>query len=302
MSAHSPSKLPCRSSSVEGIWWVFKKTRLDLGDVVGKAKNFEQVMELLEQHSKALKNLIKMYVKSWEENEGNIDPSTYYTLISEVQNLQFIIYMLEKDKYIKTKVKTKIYKMLLVAAKVATLGPPEFASADDYDEAMLGLLAEEMVQVWLDKQNNKTAALDRLTQEVSTDINYLFDNLDQGHHHMSVSFGRPVRRFMVCLDKNDEDVSVAADWELISTAVTAGYVSGGTLSITSDTGNVHQDGKTELTVVRSWVLRDGIAVPLSESACFAMHCTDDDTGEPVPPEYGLLYSESFPLPSGSNAS
>ncbi|MEE1943168.1 hypothetical protein V1L54_27835 [Streptomyces sp. TRM 70361] len=53
-----------------------------------------------------------------------------------------------------------------------------------------------------------------------------------------------------------------------------------------------EDGGEE---VRGWSLTGGRLRPLSEAEVFSAYCTDARTGEPVPPEPGLLYRAGFPL-------
>ncbi|MFJ5217397.1 hypothetical protein ACIP98_22065 [Streptomyces sp. NPDC088354] len=48
--------------------------------------------------------------------------------------------------------------------------------------------------------------------------------------------------------------------------------------------------------VRGWTLRDGWLSPLSEAEVFNAYCTDAETGEPVPPEPGVVHRPGFPLP------
>ncbi|WP_233221241.1 hypothetical protein [Streptomyces carminius] len=47
--------------------------------------------------------------------------------------------------------------------------------------------------------------------------------------------------------------------------------------------------------VRGWSLTGGRLRPLSEAEVFSAYCTDARTGEPVPPEPGLVYRAGFPL-------
>ncbi|MCQ4083539.1 hypothetical protein NGB36_23810 [Streptomyces sp. RB6PN25] len=48
--------------------------------------------------------------------------------------------------------------------------------------------------------------------------------------------------------------------------------------------------------VRGWTLRDGRLQPLTEAEVFNAYCTDADTGEPVPPEPGVVYSAGTDIP------
>ncbi|MET8680214.1 hypothetical protein ABZW18_22170 [Streptomyces sp. NPDC004647] len=49
-------------------------------------------------------------------------------------------------------------------------------------------------------------------------------------------------------------------------------------------------------LVRGWALRGGWPRALSEAEVFAAYCTDADTGEPVPPEPGVVYRPGIELP------
>ncbi|WP_101255891.1 hypothetical protein [Streptomyces barkulensis] len=48
--------------------------------------------------------------------------------------------------------------------------------------------------------------------------------------------------------------------------------------------------------VRGWSLNDGRLRPLTEAEVFSAYCTDARTGDPVPPEPGLVHRAGFPLP------
>jgi hypothetical protein len=49
--------------------------------------------------------------------------------------------------------------------------------------------------------------------------------------------------------------------------------------------------------VRGWFFDGTMLQPLDEQAMFAAHCTDHTTCEPVPPELGVRYADSWPAPS-----
>ncbi|MFF2571101.1 hypothetical protein [Streptomyces sp. NPDC058084] len=47
--------------------------------------------------------------------------------------------------------------------------------------------------------------------------------------------------------------------------------------------------------LRGWAVQcDGLA-PMTEAQTFSRYCTDQRTGEPIPPEPGTRYCDSFPL-------
>lgn len=56
----------------------------------------------------------------------------------------------------------------------------------------------------------------------------------------------------------------------------------------------HDDERPD--TVRGWSLRDGRLHPLSEAEVFNAYCTDAATGDPVPPEPGVVYRAGLPLP------
>lgn len=49
--------------------------------------------------------------------------------------------------------------------------------------------------------------------------------------------------------------------------------------------------------VRGWHFDGASLQPLDEQAMFAAHCTDAETGDPIPPELGVRYADSWPAPS-----
>jgi hypothetical protein len=53
------------------------------------------------------------------------------------------------------------------------------------------------------------------------------------------------------------------------------------------------DGSDE---VRGWTLHAGWLQPLTEAEVFNAYCTDAETGDPVPPEPGVIYRPGTPLP------
>ncbi|MYX39193.1 MULTISPECIES: hypothetical protein [Streptomycetaceae] len=48
--------------------------------------------------------------------------------------------------------------------------------------------------------------------------------------------------------------------------------------------------------VRGWTLRDGWLQPLTEAQVFNAYCTDAESGDPVPPEPGVVHRPGFVLP------
>jgi hypothetical protein len=50
-----------------------------------------------------------------------------------------------------------------------------------------------------------------------------------------------------------------------------------------------------LKELRGWLMRDRRLLPLPAAEVFAAHCTDADTGEPLPPERGVAYRDAWPV-------
>jgi hypothetical protein len=48
--------------------------------------------------------------------------------------------------------------------------------------------------------------------------------------------------------------------------------------------------------VRGWSLHNSWLHPLTEAEVFNAYCTDAETGEPVPPEPGVVHRPGTPLP------
>jgi hypothetical protein len=117
-----------------------------------------------------------------------------------------------------------------------------------------------------------------------------------GGHHIVCSLpaeeGPPLLAAVQIDAAPDGEVHVAeADALVVCTIMAAGAVSahtGGLVVRTTD-----PDG-TE--TVRGWSLRGGEPLPLSEGEVFSAYCTDPATGDPVPPEHGVLYRAGVPLP------
>ncbi|MFC4031557.1 hypothetical protein ACFO3J_08695 [Streptomyces polygonati] len=117
-----------------------------------------------------------------------------------------------------------------------------------------------------------------------------------GGHHLVCSLptdeGPPLLAAVQIDADPDGELNLSeADALVVCTIMAAGTVSahsGGLVVRTTD-----PDG-TE--TVRGWSLREGEPHPLSEAEVFSAYCTDPATGEPVPPEHGVLYRAGLPLP------
>ncbi|SCE27988.1 hypothetical protein GA0115240_14803 [Streptomyces sp. DvalAA-14] len=122
-----------------------------------------------------------------------------------------------------------------------------------------------------------------------------------GAHHIVCSLpaaeGPPLlAAVQIDADPDGEMQVTEADALVVCTVMAAGTISvrpGGLVVRTTD-----PDG-TE--TVRGWSLREGEPYPLSEAEVFSAYCTDPATGEPVPPEHGVVYRAGMPLPPPSPA-
>ena len=47
--------------------------------------------------------------------------------------------------------------------------------------------------------------------------------------------------------------------------------------------------------VRGWFLNQSGLHPLGEAAMFDAFCTDNATGDPIPPERGVLFADAWPV-------
>ncbi|WP_245641162.1 hypothetical protein [Streptomyces megasporus] len=137
------------------------------------------------------------------------------------------------------------------------------------------------------------AALEEATELLAR----LVDSAGPGTHHLVCSLdGRTGPLVAVAhLERAPHDDlrtarGAAAEESAFRTVLAAGIAGerpGGVVMRTT------RDGREE---VRGWSLRDGRLHPLTEAEVFSAYCTDARTGEPVPPEPGLVYSPGFPLP------
>ncbi|MDI2030952.1 hypothetical protein QFW96_20140 [Saccharopolyspora sp. TS4A08] len=47
--------------------------------------------------------------------------------------------------------------------------------------------------------------------------------------------------------------------------------------------------------VYGWFIEGGVISPVTAAEAFDLGCVDPDTGEPVPPEPGVVYEDAWPL-------
>jgi len=124
----------------------------------------------------------------------------------------------------------------------------------------------------------------------------VLDAVGSGTHHVVCSLptgdGPPLVAATLVDTGDDGDIHLAeADGLVLCTVMAAENAvpaTGGLAVRTTDA-----DGTD---TVRLWSLRDGEPHPLTEAEVFDAYCTDAGTGEPVPPEPGVLHRAGLPLP------
>lgn len=117
-----------------------------------------------------------------------------------------------------------------------------------------------------------------------------------GNHHLVCSVStEPATLLAALLTDTSADglVHVAeTDVLLLCTVLAAGIVTDSPAGVVLRT-TTGTDGPDE---VRGWSLHDGRLHPLTEAEVFNAYCTDARTGEPVPPEPGVVYRPGTELP------
>ena len=76
--------------------------------------------------------------------------------------------------------------------------------------------------------------------------------------------------------------------ELVEAWLTVGLMYTGSVTLRIPTGIQLADGTLQQRV-RGWSLAAGTYQEQDQQAAFASWCTDHETGDPLPPEYGVLY-------------
>ncbi|MDX6329377.1 MAG: hypothetical protein QOI83_1760 [Streptomycetaceae bacterium] len=124
----------------------------------------------------------------------------------------------------------------------------------------------------------------------------LIEAAGPGSHHIVCSVLADSAPLLAALHALcDEDAMVHLDEAealIFCTVLAVGIAtdsSGGVVMRTST-----PDGGTDQ--VRGWSLHDGWLHPLTEAEVFNAYCTDAETGEPVPPEPGVVHCPGTPLP------
>lgn len=82
--------------------------------------------------------------------------------------------------------------------------------------------------------------------------------------------------------------------ERLCAAVTSGGLAAVVLrSPTDRISHTLADGVgVPVTLVRGWTVTDRTLVPLDEARMFDAYCTDSASGEPIPPEPGVVYTDA----------
>lgn len=124
----------------------------------------------------------------------------------------------------------------------------------------------------------------------------LIEAVGPGTHHVVCSLpthdGPPLLAAVHLEADPDGEIHLAETEALVlCTVMAAGSVTGRTGGLVVRTTD--EDGTD---TVRGWSLRDGEPRPLTEAEVFDAYCTDVTTGDPVPPEPGVVYRAGIPLP------
>ncbi|MBV9022335.1 MAG: hypothetical protein JO362_00675 [Streptomycetaceae bacterium] len=122
----------------------------------------------------------------------------------------------------------------------------------------------------------------------------VFDSVGAGVHHLVCSIPAEGEQLIGVLHAECDEhgnVRLAESEALVFCTVLAAG-----LAIDSPGGMVMRTSRPcEPERVRGWSLHDGWLQPLTEAEVFNAYCTDAATGEPVPPEPGVIYSPGTEL-------
>ncbi|MBD0739998.1 hypothetical protein [Streptomyces sp. CBMA29] len=124
----------------------------------------------------------------------------------------------------------------------------------------------------------------------------LIETVGPGTHHVVCSLpaddGPLLAAVHVHADTDDTIELAENDALVLCTVMAASTATGRTGGVVLRT--THDDERPD--TVRGWSLRDGHLHPLTEAEVFNAYCTDAATGDPVPPEHGVVYRAGLPLP------
>lgn len=148
---------------------------------------------------------------------------------------------------------------------------------------------------WSQKQTDFTEATDELIKNSSEVFVNIIKTLPAGHHHLVNS--NEYDMFMISLDKDSDDAQtkMSGDHELFARSFAHSFLFGGGVVVrTQHPDDIMADG-TLRWEVSGYALGKEEVIGLSEAEIFSAYCTDAETGEPIPPEYGVDYMEAVPL-------
>lgn len=129
----------------------------------------------------------------------------------------------------------------------------------------------------------------------------LFEAAGPGHHHLVCSVPADGTTLLAAMHARCDEQGmvhlVEAEALVCCTVLAAGIAedSGGGVVLRSGTG-AGQPPKDRPDEVRGWTLSDGWLHPLTEAEVFNAYCTDAESGDPVPPEPGVVHRPGFVLP------
>ncbi|OOC54338.1 MULTISPECIES: hypothetical protein [Nocardiopsis] len=115
-----------------------------------------------------------------------------------------------------------------------------------------------------------------------------------GEHHVLTLHTR--HAMSTAVERRGEDFAVEHPpvVERLCDALTDGGAAAVVLrSFTDQVSHTLPDGAgVPVKLVRGWRVADRDLVPLDEAQMFDAHCTDAASGEPIPPERGVVYTDA----------
>lgn len=128
----------------------------------------------------------------------------------------------------------------------------------------------------------------------------LIETVGPGTHHVVCSLpaddGPLLAAVHVAADPDGMIELAENDALVLCTVMAASTVTGRTGGVVLRTTYDSAGGDERPDAVRGWSLREGDLHPLTEAEVFNAYCTDAATGDPVPPEHGVVYRAGLPLP------
>lgn len=125
-------------------------------------------------------------------------------------------------------------------------------------------------------------------------LRQLADAVGPGEHHVVCSVALPDGPLLASLHLGvgDDGAAYITDTEGYELCVVWAVA----ILEDSSGGVVARTFLADSETVRGWYLRGAEITALSEAQVFDAYCTDVDTAEPVPPEYGVTYQAGIPIP------